>query len=105
MDDVDLLADLDLSQFTDAQRQTIEANLYGQYEDRLGERIVPLINDEKFAQFEAVIDQGDEEKIELWLDQNVPGYENIAQQVLEELKQEVRTDPTKFLQPSDDSLE
>jgi len=105
MDDVDLLADLDLSQFTDAQRETIEANLYGQYEDRLGEKIAALINDEKFAQFEAVIDQGDEEKIELWLDQNVPGYENIAEQVLEELKQEVRADPTKFLQSSDDNPE
>jgi len=103
MDDVDLLADLDLSQFTDAQRQIIEANLYGQYEDRLGEKIVPLINDEKFAQFEAVIDQGDEEKIELWLDQNVPGYENIAEQVLEELKQEVRTNPAKFLESTEDS--
>jgi hypothetical protein len=103
MDDIDLLSDLDLSKFTDAQKGNIEASLYNKYEERLGEKIAPLVTAEKFAELELVISQGDEEKVEYWLEVNVPGYENLASQTLEELKQEVRQNPQAFLSPEPNS--
>lgn len=97
MTDDDLLADLDLSQFKEAERELIEANLYSQWEERLGDQLAKIVSDDKFAEFEMVIDQDDEDKMDEWLSANVPGYEDLAAKLLEDIKQQVRGNPEAFL--------
>ena len=92
-----LLTGLDLDQFSEEQRQKIIEKLYKQLEDRVGDKVAALVNDEQFARFESVIDEGDEEKLDEWLGINVPNYSQMVEKTLEQLKQEVAANPGSFL--------
>lgn len=95
--DNSLLAGVNLGQFTETQKQTILENFYKQLEDRLGDKVTSLVDDEKFIEFENLVDQGDEDKINAWVETNIPNYEQESNQIFEGLKQELATNPQNFL--------
>jgi hypothetical protein len=100
MDDASLLSDVDLSRFSDAEREKIVQSLYQKLEDRVGDQVTAIVSDEQFEQFEALVDTGNEEKLDEWLDSNVPNYDQLVSAQLEQLKTELRTDPQAFLTAS-----
>lgn len=95
--DDSLLGGLDLSQFDESHRQTIIQNIYKQLEDRVGDQVAAIVSDKQFAEFEDIVAQSNEEKINQWLDRNIPTYTEITESILEQLKQEVAANPTSFL--------
>ncbi len=95
--DDNLLAGLNLSQFSETRRQEILENLYKKLEDRVGDKMATTVSDEQFAQFESLIDQGDENKLEKWLSVSVPAYDQMVEVILQQLKQEVTINPNSFL--------
>lgn len=97
MDDASLLADVDLSRFSEEDKEKIAQSLYQKLEDRVGDQVSALVNDEQFEQFEALIGTGNEEKLDEWLDSNVPDYDRLVSTQLEQLKTELRADPQAFL--------
>lgn len=92
-----LVADLDLRQFDKSHRDTIIKNIYKQLEDRVGDQVATIVSDKQFAEFEGILAQTNEEKINQWLDHNVPNYADITVSILDQLKQEVAANPTSFL--------
>ena len=96
MDD-SLLTGINLDQFSEADRQKILEKLYRQLENRVGAKVESIVSDEQFTQFESVVDQGDENKLDEWLENNVPNYEQITSEILQQLKQEIAANPQNFL--------
>lgn len=87
---------LDLSQYSEEQQQKIAERIFEQLEGRLGDKIAPTVSDEKFAEFENLIDKG-EDNLDDWLDKNVPNYEQMVEEILGQLKKEVAANPQAFL--------
>ena len=95
--DDNLLSRVNLDQFSEADRQKILKKIYEQLEDRVGAKVESMVTDEQFAQFEAIVDEADESKLDDWLEKNVPNYEQVVDEILQQLKQEVAADPGSFL--------
>ena len=95
--DNNLLTGINLDQFSEADRQKILEKLYRQLENQVGAKVESVVTDEQFAQFESVVDQGDEDKLDEWLEKNVPNYEQITSEILQQLKQEIAANPQNFL--------
>jgi hypothetical protein len=95
--DDSLLAGLDLSQFSESQQAEILQNLYTRLEDKVGDQVAAIVSDEQFAEFEDVVAQANDERLNDWLDHNIPTYAEITESVLEQLKQEVAANPQSFL--------
>lgn len=96
-DDPNLLADLDLSQYDDSERQTIAQNIYARLEDRVGEKTAAMVPDDKFEEFELLVDQASDERLDEWLDTNIPDYDNLVSTELDNLKNEFKANPGAFL--------
>lgn len=82
---------------TEEQKKTILENVFSQLEETVGDKMADLVNDEKFAEFENVIAEDDEEKLDAWIEQNYPGYDQLVDSTLEQLRQEVAANPQSFL--------
>ena len=95
--DDNLLTGINLDQFSEADQQKIQEKLYRQLENQVGAKVESVVTDEQFAQFESVVDQGDEDKLDEWLEKNVPNYEQITSEILQQLKQEIAANPQNFL--------
>src|SRR3990167_7666434 len=96
--DDNLLTGINLDQFSEADQQKIQEKLYRQLENRVGAKVESIVSDEQFTQFESVVDQGDENKLDEWLEKNLPNYEQIVGEILQQLKQEVTANPQSFLE-------
>lgn len=79
------------------QRQTIMENVYDRLEAIVGDKLAEQLDDQKFEQFQAVIDEDNQEKLDAWIDQNIPGYQELVDSTLESLRQEVLASPESFL--------
>lgn len=97
MDDDDLLSDLDLSSYTESQRDTIAQNLYKMLEDRVGDQVSKIVTDQQFAEFEDIIGQADDAKLDEWLNRYVPTYEEISANIFDQLMAELSANPAAFL--------
>ena len=95
--DDNLLTGINLDQFSEADQQKIQEKLYRQLENRVGAKVESIVSDEQFTQFESVVDQGDENKLDEWIEKNVPNYEQITSEILQQLKQEIAANPQNFL--------
>ncbi len=82
---------------SEEEKKTILRTVYSQLEERVGDKVVDMVSDEQFSQFESLVDQEDETKINEWLKTNVPTYDQMVESILEELKQEVAANPQTFL--------
>lgn len=103
MDD-NLLTDLELSAYSESQRHTIAQNIYARLEEAVGEKVAAMVPDDKFEQFELIVDQASDEKLDQWLDTNVPDYDNLVAAELAKLKDEFRADSGAFLKPAPDQI-
>lgn len=97
MFDDDFIATLDKTGLSEEQKTNLCENLYDEFEDRLGEKLGDLISDEQFAEFEMLVDRGDDDELDAWLDLNAPEHEQISDEIFEQLKQEALANPQNFL--------
>lgn len=95
--DDDFFTDLNES-LSENQKQTIAQNIYSQLEDRVGQQMESQLSDEQFQEFETMLENSDETQISAWLQTHAPGYEQLISSSLQQLKQEVKADPAKFLE-------
>lgn len=70
--------------------------VYEALEIRVGERIAEGMTDEQLREFDDAMDEGDGPALE-WLRTNAPDSGKIAEDVLEELGEELRGRATEFL--------
>jgi hypothetical protein len=79
------------------QKQTIASNIYSELEDRVGEKLESQLSDSQYTEFEIIVAKGNEPDLDDWLSANAPGYEQLVDQTLEQIKQEAKTGVNKFL--------
>ena len=83
---------------TEVQKDKIAGNIYSQLEDRVGELLEARVSDQQFEQFEMLIAKGSDQELDTWLSQNAPGYDQLVEQTFEQIKQEAKLSPAKFLE-------
>ena len=84
-------------ELSNQQKQSIAQNVYSQLEDRVGDKLQAQLSDQQYDDFEKVVESGHDQEIADWLANNAPGYQKLVDDTLEQLKQEVKADPNKFL--------
>lgn len=82
---------------TDEQKQTMARKIYSELEERVGEKLQSQLSEQQFQEFESLIDTGGHNRLDAWLEANAPGYEQLTEEVLEQIKQAAAADPTAYL--------
>jgi hypothetical protein len=82
---------------TEEQKQAIAEKVAAMLENRVGDKLADQVSDEKFTEFENVVENGDDAAVDEWLAANAPGYDQLVMQTLDQLKQEVATNPDSFM--------
>jgi hypothetical protein len=94
--DDDFFASLN-KDLTEEQKQAIAEKVAAMLEDRVGDKLADQVSDEKFIEFENVVENGDDTAMDNWLAANAPGYDQLVMETLEQLKREVATNPDAFM--------
>lgn len=68
------LADIGLGHLSEEEKQKRIELIQAELEERIGESVMADLSEEQLAEFVAMLDQ-DEAKIQQWLHETVPGYE------------------------------
>ncbi len=72
-------------------KRSLLAAVYEELELRVGVRLSQAMTGDQLAEFEALMDAGDELAAKQWLDMNMPDYTKIAPAVLGEMGAELRS--------------
>lgn len=84
-------------QLTDTQKDAIAANVYSELEERVGAQLESQVSDQQYEEFQTVVAKGNDLELDEWLARNAPGYEELVEQTLEQIKQEAKTDLHRLL--------
>lgn len=82
------LQDVGLGQMPAADKDDFVRDATVELENRLGQRISTTLSLDELEEFEGIDDLGQAEQ---WLAQRVPNYEEVAGQVYDEFKDEIKT--------------
>lgn len=95
--DDDLLEELGLGSLPAAERKPFLQHVYDTLEIRVGQALTSKLTSDQLAEFEAVIDTGDEAGPLQWLTETVPTYKQTVNEEFELLKQEIRMSADEIL--------
>jgi succinate dehydrogenase flavin-adding protein (antitoxin of CptAB toxin-antitoxin module) len=84
-------------QLSESEKQSMAQKMYSELEERVGEKLESQLSDQQAEEFESLIDKGPDGDLETWLEANAPGYEQLTQDVFEQIKREAAADPAKYL--------
>ncbi len=79
------------------QKEAAERRVLEELDLKMGDKLSNTLTEEQFLQLEHLASQDDSAKTDAWLERNCPGYEQIIEAALEEVKKEILADPQKFL--------
>ncbi|MBI2592078.1 hypothetical protein HYW36_01225 [Candidatus Saccharibacteria bacterium] len=89
--DTDLLEELGLTNLTiDQKNDTIESIKHA-LDERVGDRAIDSLTDDQVEELEKKMMNGSAEDTAEWLQKTVPNYKNIVDDVLEKIKNEVKS--------------
>ena len=86
-----------LSKLPVAARRPFLQLVYDTLEERVGVRVADQMSDTQLDEFEELIDGGDEDEAQAWLDANLPGYRALIDAVQEELIIEITSVAPRIL--------
>jgi len=81
----------------DEQKQTMARKIYSELEERVGEKLQSQLSEQQFQEFESLVDKGGHTQLDEWLEANAPGYEQLTEETLEQIKQEAAANPAAYL--------
>ena len=88
---------LGVQEMPEAEMKAFLAHLQEEMEVRVGERISAEMSEAQVDEFEKLIDENaDDQTTMAWLDQNCPQYKEIVQNVIAELKEEIKAGKDKI---------
>ncbi|MFT4187756.1 MAG: DUF5663 domain-containing protein [Aeromicrobium sp.] len=94
-----LLVEIGLGELPEELRQDI----YSTIELRVGERLSAGMTDAQMAEFEKIIDSGDDAGATAWLTANAPDYRQIVATTFDELKAEIASQAEEILRGVDEA--
>lgn len=86
----DVIKELGIEVLTPEEQQDFVTSFYLAIRAKFSLIIAERLNDEQLEAFDAVIDKGDEDATEAWLKQNLPDYDELYLQIVDEVKTETR---------------
>ncbi len=95
--DDQLIHDVGLDDLPDEDRELVKRTFYGTLESRTGMVIARRLNEDQLDEFEAIMDERDDEGALRWLEANVPDYRDVVREEFEKLKLEVRSQAPQIL--------
>lgn len=98
--DDQLLKELGLDDFAEADKNAMLKKIYESLELRVGMRMARIVTEEQLKEFEELTNNGKDAEAAEWLKQHVPNYQQIATEELDNLKTEVRETSRRVLEKS-----
>lgn len=84
------LKELGLDGFSETEKNAILKRIYESLELRIGSRIAQKVSEEELKKFTEMTEQGKDEEAAQWLKEQVPEYQDIANEELDKIKQEIK---------------
>lgn len=100
--DEDLLNSLGLGSLSVDDKNKMLAHIYETLELRVGMTLAKQMTDDQLDEFEALIDNDDQEGALKWLESNFPNYKQVVADELEKLKLEIKDQAAQILENSKD---
>jgi hypothetical protein len=91
------LADVGLADLPADQRAELVAHIIDTLQERVGTRLAAGLTDAQLAEFERLMESGDQAAALTWLETNAPDYQTVTRSTLDELKTELRTNAHQIL--------
>jgi predicted RNA-binding Zn ribbon-like protein len=88
--DDNLLQELGLGALPAAEKDKFLRHIYETLEMRVGTRLAERMTDQQLDDFEAFIDQNDDNGAFRWLETNFPNYKQVVAEEFERLKVEIK---------------
>src|SRR5216683_1378698 len=89
--DENLLQELGLGALPAAEKDKFLKHIYETLEMRVRTRLAAKMTDQQLDEFEAFIDQNDDNGAFHWLETNFPNYKEVVAEEFEKLKTEIKT--------------
>lgn len=96
--DDQFLQDVGLGSLPQDQKAQMLNDIYDRLELQVGMRLAEQMTDEQLDEFEAVIDQKNDQASQTWLETNFPSYRQVVADELEKLKNEIRENAAKIME-------
>ena len=85
------LESLGLGSLPQEEKEKMKAHIYETLEMRVGMTLASNMTEAQLDEFEALMNQNDEEGALRWLESNFPNYRQVVADELEKLKTEIKT--------------
>ena len=95
--DDEFLADIGLSDISDAEKQQVLEDVRTSLEAKVGVKLVQDMSEEHVNQFNDIIKRDDSKAAMDWLKNNVPNYQDIVMQELEALVEQIKNNNLSFI--------
>lgn len=90
--DDNLLQSIGLGNLPKDEKNKLLQHIYETLEMRVGMKLAEQMTDEQLDEFEAFINNNDEEGALNWLETNFPDYKKVVESELNQLKDEIQKD-------------
>lgn len=91
------LKEMGLENLSPEEKDQALKNIFGTLNNRLGERIGELVDDDRAADFSKLVDNGvDEEQLSEWLSENVPNYNQLVEEELTKMRDQALASVDQF---------
>ena len=95
--DDEFLADIGLSDISDAEKQQVLEDVRTSLEAKVGVKLVQDMSEEHVNQFNDII-KGDDSKVAMdWLENNVPNYQDVVMEELEAIVEQIKNNNLSFI--------
>jgi hypothetical protein len=101
--DDNLLVELGLGGLPAEEKKAFLAHIYEKLELNVGVRLAEQMSEQQLAEFEQLINAGDESGAFRWLESTFPGYKEVVAEEFEKLKNEIRPLAPQILAASQQS--
>lgn len=101
--DDNLLVELGLGGLPAEEKKAFLAHIYEKLELNVGVRLAEQMSEQQLAEFEQLINVGDESGAFHWLESTFPGYKDVVAEEFEKLKNEIRPLAPQILAASQQS--
>lgn len=96
--DDQFLHDVGLGSLPQDQKAQMLNDIYDRLELQVGMRLAEQMTDEQMDDFEALIDQKNDQASQHWLETNFPQYRQVVADEIEKLKEEIRGHAAQILE-------
>ncbi len=83
------LKDIGLGNLTDEQKSKFLGHFRKRLELMIGAKLSASLSDAQIREFEVLVDRGDDQNTQDWLQNNFPDYPQLVVESIEELKQDI----------------